>query len=373
MLFMADDTKLAIPPAIYDYVLYYECAQKDWLDYRKKSQVKGDGSLMDSIKWDVTFTIHPNDTGGATKFGIIATVWESFVKNNTGKGYKKDLNSMNRQGWMDVVGWFWNSFSSASLAANYACACLLFQMAWGGFSSAGKLVNTLQQNADNKDYSFISKGNNYRKIADATHAYTDPMKAFGIMRNAILSYYFNISSPTFINSIGKKNDVYRIGWFNRVAIPFSLYGLYADVTLNGGKGLGLRYESTVSDWDAAISQHVQNGSKGLVKLFDWGVSPESIEELMASTSFYDNSSFGSSDSMPSSGSSSGLYGGCGGVYQLGNYSNAPDMQIAHQQTQSREDVLQTLLGGSYTPDQVKKCSELITADKKKENNTKSKS
>ena len=91
---MADDKKLAIPPAIYDYVLYYECAQKDWLDYRKRSQVKGDGSLMDSIKWDVTFTIHPNDTGGATKFGIIATVWESFVKSNPSKGYNKDLNSV---------------------------------------------------------------------------------------------------------------------------------------------------------------------------------------------------------------------------------------------------------------------------------------
>ena len=75
----------------------------------------------------------------------------------------------------------------------------------------------------------------------------------------------------------------------------------------------------------------------------------------------------------SGGSSSGAYGGCGGVSQLGNYSNAPDMQIVHQQTQSKEEVLNTLVGGSYTPDQVKKCAELITADKKKENKTKSKS
>ena len=137
--------------------------------------------------------------------------------------------------------------------------------------------------------------------------------------------------------------------------------------------MGLRYESTITDWDSAIARHVQYGSKCLVNLFDWGVSHESVENLMASTSSYDNSSFGSSNSTSSSGSSSGSYGGCGGVYQLGNYSNAPDMQIVHQQTQSKEEVLNTLVGGSYTPDQIKKCAELITADKKKENKTQSKS
>lgn len=373
---MSDFSQLSIPPAVYDYVLYYECAKKDWLDYSKKSQIKGDGSLMDSIKWDVSFSIHPNDAGGATKFGIIASVWESFVKNNPNKGYNKDLNSMDRQGWMDVVGWFWNDYSWASTSANYACACLLFQMAWGGFSSAGKLAETLKQNADNKDYNFITSGSSFKKIADATHAYNDPMKAFGIMRNSLLSYYYNISRPDYVNRSGKSNSVFRMGWFNRAAIPFSMYGLYADVTLNGGKGLGLRYESTISDWDFAITKHMQNGAKGIVKLFDWGVEPESIENLMAdASSYYNNTSFGGINSMNSSGYSSGAYGGCGGVQQLGNYSNAPDMQIIYQQTQNREEVLNTLVGGSYSPDQVKKCAELITSDKKKNvtNQTKSKS
>jgi hypothetical protein len=374
---MANAEKLTIPAAIYDYVLYYECAQKDWLDFRKRSQVKGDGSLMNAIKWDVTFSIHPNDTGGATKFGIIATTWESFVKGNPGKGYNKDLNSMNRQGWIDVVGWFWNSYSYASSAANYACACLLFQMSWGGFSKASKLADALKSSADKTDYKFISSSNSYRRIADATHAYTDPMKAFSIMRNSILSYYFNISTPTYINSIGKKNDVYRVGWFNRVAIPFTLYGLYVDVTLNGGKGLGLKYESTIADWDAAISQHMQNGAKGIIKLLDWGVDPASMEQMMAdagsSYGYFASGSDASSGSYiyNSSGSGGGSYGGCGGVYNLGDYSNAPDAQIVYQQTQNRDEVLSTLVGGSYTPDQVKKCPELITSDKKKNEKAKS--
>ena len=362
---------LSIPSAIYDYVLYYECAQKDWLDYRKRSQVKGDGSLMNAIKWDVTYSIHPNDTGGATKFGIIKTTWESFVKGNPGKGYKMDLNSMDRKGWTDVVGWFWNTYSHAAKCANYACACLLFQMSWGGFAKAGDLASALRKNADKTDYQFISKGSSFQKIADATHAYTDPMKAFSIMRNSILTYYFNISTRSYVNSIGKSNDVYRVGWFNRVAIPFSLHGFFIDVSLNGGKGLGLRYESTISDWDAAITSHIKNGARGIIKLLDWGASPETIEQLSAdggsSFGYLPSGSDASSGSYiyNASGSSSGSYGSCGGVYNLGDYSNAPDAQITYQQTQNRDEVLNTLVGGSYTPDQVKKCPELITSDKKK--------
>ena len=71
--------------------------------------------------------------------------------------------------------------------------------------------------------------------------------------------------------------------------------------------------------------------------------------------------------------SGGAYGGCSGVYQLGNYSNTSNtnMVIKKQQTKNREEVLNTLVSNSYTPDQVKKCSELISADKKKEIKTKS--
>ena len=38
---------------------------------------------------------------------------------------------------------------------------------------------------------------------------------------------------------------------------------------------------------------------------------------------------------------------------------------------NKEDVLNTLVGGSYTPENIKKCSELITSDKKKNVKTKS--
>ena len=103
---------------------------------------------------------------------------------------------------------------------------------------------------------------------------------------------------------------------------------------------------------------------------DWGASPESIEKISNSTydsasELYDNNS--------SNGSSSNTYGGCGGVYQLGNYTNAPETQIIYQQNQSREEILNTLINGSYTPNNVKPCVELISAEKKKNKKTKSES
>ena len=70
-------------------------------------------------------------------------------------------------------------------------------------------------------------------------------------------------------------------------------------------------------------------------------------------------------------SSSGAYGNCSGVQQLGSYTNAPDAQIIHHHAQNREDVLNTLVNGSYTPKEIKKCKELISSEKKKNKKTKS--
>lgn len=361
--------RLQIPPALYDYVLFYECAPKDWTNVNNKLKVKGDGGLMNSIKWDIGYSYHPNDTGGNTKFGITENTWKNFVESYPNKGYNSNLNSIRKNSWMDVVQWFWDTYSYASSAANYACAMLLFQMAWGGYSGAETLIKNLKAKSDKKDYNYLAKGSSYKRIADATNAFTDPMVAFNIMRNSLLSHYYNISRPDYVNKKGVgKNMDFRVGWFNRAALPFTVYGLYA-CTSTSGKSLKLNYSSTIPQWEDAISRHLQNGAKGMVKIFDWGLTPEQIANMEPIP--YDPSSFDASSS--SSGYTGGSYIGCGGVYQLGNYSNAPDMNIVPQQTQNREEVLNTLLSGSYTPDAVKKCDELIEVEKKKNKKTKSES
>ena len=65
------------------------------------------------------------------------------------------------------------------------------------------------------------------------------------------------------------------------------------------------------------------------------------------------------------------YRGCDGVYKLGDFTSSPDMTITPQETQKREEVLETLIGASYTPDVIKKCVELITVDKIKNEKPKS--
>jgi hypothetical protein len=70
-------------------------------------------------------------------------------------------------------------------------------------------------------------------------------------------------------------------------------------------------------------------------------------------------------------STSGSYGGCGSVTQLGSYTNVPVEQSIQKQSQNREDVLNTLVNGSHTPNNIKKCNELTSAEKKKNIKTKS--
>ena len=363
-----DEVKILDPtPALYDFVLYFECASKDWIQGAKKTSITGDGSLVDLINWDSTYSYDPDDAGGKTLFGVTEKSWKEFVKSHPEKGYSNDLNTMGKEGWFDQINWYWNEKSSSGKCANYACGFLMFQMVWVGFSSKSqdKLLSTLKKNADIKNYPFITSGSKYRKIADATHAYTDPMIAYDYMRKANAAYYYNISTPD------KTNKKYRVGWLNRSALSYTPYGLYVP-TGGGGETLGLKYSSTLNDWETKAIQLSQGNSNGFVKIMDWGATPESIEKITSSK--YDYTSATESYSSKSlTSSSSGAYGGCGGVYQLGNYTNAPEIQIIHQQNQSREDVLNTLINGSYTPNDVKKCVELISAEKKKNKRTKSES
>lgn len=361
---MSEVKKLDVPPALYDYLLFYECAIKDWTNYNLKLKIKGDGSLMNAIKWNIDYSYDPYDAGGNTKFGVTEKTWQSFAKKFPNK-YSLDLNSMNRQSWLDFVHWWWNSHSYAGECANYACAFMLFQMVWGGFSATKALLSTLKEKADKKDYPFINKGSVYKQIADATHAFTNPMEAFIIIRTAKFTHLYNISTPN------RTNSRYRHGWFNRNAMSFTLHGFYACTTM--GDKIGWTYNTPVEQWDDIVTRHIQNGGKGMIKIFDWGTDPESIEKL-AGSGTYDFSSFSNLyDSTSSSSYSSGSYGGCGGAFQLGNYSNASDTQIIFRQTQNKEEVLQTLMSGSYTPDVVKKCDELIEVEKKKNVKVKSES
>jgi hypothetical protein len=368
---MAEVKTLTPTPALYDFVLYFECASKDWVPGAKKTSISGDGSLLNLINWNSTYSYDPDDKGGKTLFGVTETTWQNFVQRYPNKGYSKDLNSMGKKGWLDQIDWFWYEKSNAGKCANYACAFLMFQMAWVGFSSSTqtKLLSTLKTNADIKDYNFITTGSNYTKIADATHAYKDPMMAYDFMRKSVAAYYYNISTPD------KTNSKYRMGWLNRSALSFTPYGLYVPTTISG-KSAGLQYSSSLDEWESTAIRLAQNNTNGYVKIVDWGTDPETIDNISNNPYNYDSAEKEYATKQPNS--SSGSYGGCGNVSQLGNYTNAPTgkseqqkQQIAAQKTKNRENVLNTLVKGSYSPNSVKKCTELLSSDKKKGIKTKS--
>ena len=362
---MAETKELSVPDALYDYVLYYECARSDWADYSQKRQIKGDGSLVNAIDWTCSSTTVDGDSGGATKCGVTHFTWKNYVKNHPNEGYNEAINNMTQQGWFGVIADFWKK-SGAAYSANYACAFTLFQMRWGGFTQKRQemLLSTLKENATIKDYNFISSGTYYRKIADATHAYTDPMVAYDYIRRAKSTYMWDISTPD------RTNSQFRVGWMTRNVVCFTPYGLYVNTGFTP-KGEGLKYEHTVQDWENYVVKWIQENKPGYVKIFDWGASPESVASRLQNSTFYTPSDGSFSGTF--SGSAGGTYGGMlGGVYKLGDYSKNQDMKVEPQQNQKREEVFKTLKGNSYLPDQIIECSEFITDDKKKGVKTKSK-
>jgi hypothetical protein len=356
---MAEVKTLPVPPALYDFVLYWECASRDWSKPSLKMSISGNGSLVNGINWNSTYSIHPNDSGGKTLFGVTEATWQMYVKKYPNKGYSKDLNSMGKNGWFDQIEWFWNELSHSGKSANYACAFMMFQMKWVGCTASAlkNILNTLKTNSDIEGYSFSKSQNIYAQIADATHAYKDPMIAFDYMKKANASYYYNISKPN------SKNKVFRNGWLSRSLLSFLPYGLYVPTTF-GYKNVGLKYESTLDEWEATAIRLAKENKPGYIKIMDWGATPESIEQITANGFDYISSMQPNSNNN-SSVYGSGSYGGNGSVSQLGNYTTTQGTQNSTQQNVNRENVLNTLVNGSYTPNEITKCAELLTTDKKK--------
>ena len=98
---------------------------------------------------------------------------------------------------------------------------------------------------------------------------------------------------------------------------------------------------------------------------DWERSAESITNIPNSFYFYNNVSNSNSNTNGFYYPDTNTYGKCGNVNKLGQFVNTSYAQTTYQQSQSREEILNTLVKGSYTPENIKKCTELITSDKKK--------
>ena len=261
------------------------------------------------------------------------------------------VRNFGRDIYCDIIKeYFWKEASCAHLCVNYACAILLFQITWQGFTPTGKLYNELKNNCDKKDYNFIKTGTYHKKIADATHAYSDPMKAYDIMVKYAYKHYYKLSNP------GNDYEKYRMGWMRRMIMAFTPYGLCVET---GFCNNTMKKSSTIEEWVSySLSQLNKNNQYKVI--FSWNATPEQIAAMSSNIPSYTPSSYNYNNSTNSSTDNNNNYGS---VYQMGDYSNMPDAQIISQQNQSREDVWNTLIGGSYMQDSVIKCEEFITTDK----------
>jgi hypothetical protein len=159
-------------------------------------------------------------------------------------------------------------------------------------------------------------------------------------------------------------------WLNRSALSYTPYGLYVPTTIDV-KSMGLQYSSTLDEWETTAIRLAQNNTGGYVKIVDWGIEPESLENISSNPYSYEDATKSYSNFNKSSRNiSSGSYGGCGNVSQLGSYTkttgtNSNKNKDVSAKTKNRENILNTLVNGSYTPNNIKKCNELTSSDKKK--------
>lgn len=317
---------LKIPNSIYDYLLFYECADKDWKSGTNKLEMAkySPGSLIERVDWGNKGGTLAGDSGGLTKCGITHKTWSNWYNKN-GKRYGlndgADVRNMSKKGWLSFIQDGWNIIGTS---ANVACAIVLFQGRWGGWSNVGNCLTALKSKADIKDYEFKNSGDVYSKIADATHAFKNPMDAYQIIRNCHQQYLFDISEP------GKKNAKFRVGWMRREVAPFQNDGLY----IEPGIGELIRKSNTslsLPQWKALCEQI--KGKDKYVKLCSWDNMPTSDDILDFNFSTFDSENGGEG-------------GGNGSFYQPKfSSSQRKDPHLSAHKEVEDEDGL--LLGSSF--------------------------
>ena len=280
--------------SLYDYLLFYECAAKDWLPGKASQKLnivqQSPGTLVNHINWSVTGTTVKGDSGGNTKCGITHGTWKSWYGKNAAKyglTCGANVDKMDKKGWVSFIDSNWVK------CANDACSIVLFQGKWGGWTGVSAVLTALKQKADKPNYDYKTFGNIYEQIADATYAFKNPMDAFQIIRNAHQKYLYDISAP------GKKNRKFRIGWMRREVATFQDDGLYVET---GGITKYVNENTSLQDWRAICNK--QKGKiSGYIKICSWDnmpTNPEAFADI-------DLSSYESDLSNPYSNGNFGVY------------------------------------------------------------------
>ena len=275
-----------IPASVYDYLLFYECASKDWLPGKGSQKIviakNSPGTLVDNINWSVGGTTVPGDSGGNTKCGITQSTWRGFYNKNAkkyGLNCGPNVDNMNKIGWLSFIDSIWPT------AANTACALIYFQWCWGSGSCQSKnLLKALRDRADKSGWRPNTSGSIGQQILNATFGFKNPMDAYQIIRDYRIQFIWDISTPN------KTNSKFRNGWLKRTIGSFQDDGLYL---AEAPQLYNIPYDTPISERKAICNQ--LKGKGDYVLLAKWGNMPTKPDTFVdVDISAYDNSSGGSS-------------------------------------------------------------------------------
>ncbi len=322
-----------IPASVYDYLLFYECASKDWLPGKGSQKIviakNSPGTLVDNINWSVSGTTVPGDKGGNTKCGITHSTWSGFY-NKSAKKYGlncgPNVNSMNKIGWLSFIDSIWPT------AANTACALIYFQWCWGSGSCNSKnLVKALRDRADKSGWSPKSGGTIGQQVLDATYGFNNPMDAFQIIRDYRIQFLWDISTP------GNTNSKFRTGWLRRTIGSFQDDGLYL---AEASQLYDIPYNTPINERKAICNQ--LKGKGNYVLLAKWDNMPTNPDTFVD----VDISAYDSDKTYGGSSGGAGLFGGMDGKYspKFSSAANRDPHLSASKEVELRKG---TLLGSEF--------------------------
>ena len=173
------------PDRFLDYIVCHECGASEWKE-NKATQVAGmqPGEIRNYVKWDAAALSVATDAGGPTHVGVTQTAGKSYGI----------WPITTQQDWINFVGKFWDAVSAGE-AANYACACMMYQAQWGGCSRS-KIIDELRKVTDKQDEASKITGSSWKTIAQLTHCCTNPMNAYLAIRKGWDAHCRSCSSPS---------------------------------------------------------------------------------------------------------------------------------------------------------------------------------
>lgn len=255
---------IAIPSRFLDYVLFYECG----LNERKTNTPflnigsTQPGALLSAVNWNSSGN-NVGDGMGVTRFGVTPIAIQAYKKWSGNKGFI--LNSASA--WVQMVNYFWKE-ACADQAANTACACIMCQGRWGGWSNSSvkNTCNELRNKCDKKDQAASITGNGYSSMAKLTYCFSNPMDAFLIIRSCRISYLRSCSNAS----------KFAGGWMRREFFAMQDQGLYCEPGTQQFTKYG---RAPLSQMEAAAAQLKKDSSSGYVKLMSWDGTPSSNIDL----------------------------------------------------------------------------------------------